>query len=101
MLLFLRAYDLTSSDKPFRSKTPKKTLCLYLKTVDKVTELLLRSGGTPKLSINGNLRNTQLIFYILLYALVLTDEGLGTGTCLGVPPARVLGLRTITSTCRT
>ena len=24
--LFLRAYDLTSSDKPFRSKTPRKPL---------------------------------------------------------------------------
>ena len=56
--LFLRAYDLTSSDKPFRSEAPRKPLCLYLKTVDKVVDLLLRSGRTPKLSVSGNLRNT-------------------------------------------
>ena len=56
--LFLRAYDLTSSDKPFRSEAPKKALCLYLKIVDKVIDLLLRSGSTPKLSVSGSLRNT-------------------------------------------
>ena len=56
--LFLLAYDLISSNKPFRSKTPRKPLCLYLKTADKVTDLLLRSGRTPKLSVSGNLRNT-------------------------------------------
>ena len=55
--LFLRAYDLTSSDKPFRSEAPRKTY-LYLKTVDKVVDLLLRSGSTPKLSVSGNLPNT-------------------------------------------
>ena len=58
MLLFLRAYDLTSSDKPFRSEAPRKLLCLYLKTADKVTDLSLCSGSTPKLSVSGNLRNT-------------------------------------------
>ena len=58
VFLFLRAYDLTSSHKPFRSKTPRKPLCLYLKTADKVTDLLLRSGRTSKLSVSGNLRNT-------------------------------------------
>ena len=56
--LFLRAYDLTSSDKPFRSEAPRKTFYLYLKTVDKVVDLLLRSGSTPKLSVSGNLPNT-------------------------------------------
>ena len=56
--LFLRAYDLTSSDKPFSSEAPRKPLCLYLKTVDKVVDLLSRSGSTPKLSVSGNLRNT-------------------------------------------
>ena len=56
--LFLRAYDLTLSGKPFRSEAPRKPLCLYLKTVDKVVDLLSRSGSTPKLSVSGNLRNT-------------------------------------------
>ena len=56
--LFLHAYDFTSSDKPFRSEALRKPLCLYLKTVDKVVDLLLRSGSTPKLSVSGNLRNT-------------------------------------------
>ena len=56
--LFLFAYDLTSSDKPFRSEAPRKPLRLYLKTVDKVVDLLLRSGSTPKLSVSGSLRNT-------------------------------------------
>ena len=56
--LFLRAYDFTSSDKPFRSEAPRKPLCLYLKTVDKVVDLLSRSGSTPKLSVSGDLRNT-------------------------------------------
>ena len=55
---FLLAYVLTSSDKTFRSKTRRKPLCLYLKIADKVTDLLLRSGRTPKLSVSGNLRNT-------------------------------------------
>ena len=56
--LFLRAYDLTSSDKLFRSEAPREPLCLYLKTVDKVVDLLLHSGSTPKLFVSGNLRNT-------------------------------------------
>ena len=55
---FLLAYVLTSSNKTFRSKTRRKPLCLYLKIADKVTDLLLRSGRTPKLSVRGNLRNT-------------------------------------------
>ena len=56
--LFLRTYDLTSSDKSFRSEAPRKPFCLYLKTVDKVVDLLSRSGSTPKLSVSGNLPNT-------------------------------------------
>ena len=61
---FLRAYDLTSSDKPFRSEALRKPLCVYLTTVDKVVDPLLRSGSTPKLSVSGNLRSS-------IYALVL------------------------------
>ena len=51
--LFLRAYDITSSDKPFRSEAPKKQPTILL------TFLLRKlSSRTPKLSVSGNLRNT-------------------------------------------
>ena len=62
--LLLRAYDLTSSDKPFRSETPRKPLCLYLKTSDKVTDL-----------------PTECIVGFLYILIVLTDECLATSLC--------------------
>ena len=56
--LFLRAYDLTSSDKPFRSEAPRKPLCLYLKTVDKVVDLLSRSGSRVAHQLSDTITRT-------------------------------------------
>ena len=69
--IFLCTYDQTNLSGP----KPRENL--HLNTANKVTDLLLHSGRTPKLSVSSK----QPMQHVVGVTLVLTDEGLATSLC--------------------